>query len=348
MEKSLAYQNVLLVPKYSELESRSFADTSVELCGWKFKLPVVPANMEDVIDANMCEYLSENGYFYIYHRFGRSNDTDYGNLTTLCFVKMANKENWKLISISTGVNDDSLKELLIIKELCLRVDFITIDVAHGHHLKVKNRIEWIKKNIPNTKIIAGNIATYDAYKDLVLWGADTIKVGIGQGSICTTKFQTGFSVPMFSCIKIISDCCKPVFYNSNGIILEYLNNQIIEKWQEKHKLNIPIIADGGIQNIGDIPKALVAGATMIMSGGLFAPCIDSPAKIIDNKKQYRGSTSFSAKKENKHIEGRVINIESDVTIKERLEEIKQALQSSISYGGGKDLSCFKNVEYICI
>jgi IMP dehydrogenase/GMP reductase len=113
-------------------------------------------------------------------------------------------------------------------------------------------------------------------------------------------------------------------------------------------LNIPIIADGGIQNIGDIPKALVAGATMVMSGGLFAPCIDSPAKIVDNKKQYRGSTSFSAKKENKHIEGKVIDVESGITIQEKLEEIKQALQSSISYGGGKDLSCFKKVQYITI
>lgn len=339
MDKYLTYQDVLLVPRYSELESRSLADTSVELCGWKFKLPIIPANMEDVIDVEIARYLSQNGYFYIYHRFGTSHFYDpgiaFGKLSTCYFVKLANEEKWPLISISTGVNDDSLKELITIKALRKRVDFITIDVAHGHHLKVKERIKWIKENLPNTKIIAGNIATKEAYVDLIVWGADVIKVGIGQGSICTTRFQTGFSLPMFTCLmEIVGEIYNAAFFGQKGMFVP------------KFFKRVPIIADGGIQTIGDISKALLAGATMVMSGKLFASCIDSPAKIINNKKQYRGSTSFAAKKENKHIEGKVIDIDADITIKERLGEIKQALQSSISYAGGKDLTCLKNVKWI--
>lgn len=325
MNEAFTYDDVNLIPNYSELSSRSLADTMVELCGWKFKLPIVPANMRDVIDINLAKYLSENGYFYIYHRFGDKIDHP------LNFVRQANEEKWKLISISVGVNvkDKDFIDCLLWEQH--RVDFITIDVAHAHHSKVKSMVEFIKKNFPTAKLIVGNIATYKAYSDLCQWGADVVKVGIGQGSICTTRFQTGFSMPMFSCVKLI------------------VNNDTVRMipMGQKRKLNIPIIADGGVKYYGDIAKALVAGATMVMSGKLFASCIDSPAEIVDNKKQYRGSTSFAVKKQNNHIEGKTIDLEANVKVSERLNEITQALQSAISYAGGEDLSAFKNVEY-CI
>jgi GMP reductase len=316
--KYLSYQDVLLVANYSELDSREHADTSVDLCGYKFRLPVVPANMQDVIDVDIAKYLSENGYFYIYHRFSNTFD----------FVIRANQENWKLISISIGVNQDSYDLLFQIKNSGLRVDFITIDVAMGHHLKVKNMLKTLKASFKNKiKIIAGNVMTPDAVLDLTEWGADVVKIGIGQGSICTTRFQTGFSMPMFSCIQE----CK-----INKIQLDF----------SKRYNMVPIIADGGIQNIGDVAKALVAGSTMVMTGKLFASCIDSPAQIIDGKKQYRGSTSFTAKKHNKHVEGKTIDLEADITFVERLQEIKEALSSAISYSGGKDLNGFKKVKWI--
>ena len=159
--------------------------------------------------------------------------------------------------------------------------------------------------------------TLGAVSFLRKYGADAVKIGIGQGSICTTRFQTGFSMPMFSCLK---EC------------------QQID--------DFPLIADGGVQNIGDISKALVAGATMVMSGKLFASCINSPAQIINGHKEYRGSTSFAAKKTNKHIEGKTIDLEADITVEERLQEIKEALQSAISYAGGDNLSSFQKVKWI--
>ena len=312
--KYLSYQDVLLVANYSELKTRDDADTSIQLCDRKFKLPVIPANMQDVINVPIAKFLSENGYFYIYHRFGQGGYDKDAN--TPHFVKMANMENWKLISISTGINLQSEEDLFYIKSMKYRVDFITIDVAHGDHGKVLERIKWIKENFPNVKVIAGNVMTPEAVGRLACAGADVVKIGIGQGSICTTRFQTGFSMPMFSCI------------------------------QECAAIDTCIIADGGIQHIGDIAKAVVAGADMVMSGKLFASCIDSPAEIINFKKEYRGSTSLSAKKTNKHIEGTELTLEVDTTIEERLREITEALQSSISYAGGNDLSAFKKVRWI--
>jgi GMP reductase len=108
---------------------------------------------------------------------------------------------------------------------------------------------------------------------------------------------------------------------------------------------VAIIADGGAKHYGDIAKALTFGATALMSGSWFASCLDSPAKMVDGKKIYRGSTSFELKGENKHIEGRTLTLDGGFTYAERMEEISQALKSAISYAGGKDLSAFKSVEW---
>jgi GMP reductase len=114
---------------------------------------------------------------------------------------------------------------------------------------------------------------------------------------------------------------------------------------EQNGWDIPIIADGGVKHYGDIAKALVFGASMVMSGGWFASCIDSPAQIKDGKKIYRGSTSYELKGNKRHVEGRQLEVDSTVTYVERLYEIKQALASAISYAGGEDLSAFNNVKW---
>jgi GMP reductase len=110
-------------------------------------------------------------------------------------------------------------------------------------------------------------------------------------------------------------------------------------------LKVPIIADGGAKHYGDVAKALTLGATMVMSGGWFASCIDSPAKIINGKKLYRGSTSYESKGEHKHIEGISLELEEGFTYSDRLIEIQQSLQSAISYSGGTDLTAFNSVEW---
>lgn len=320
--KYLYYKDVALVPRHSSLESRSQADTSVEFLGRKFNLPVVPANMKDVINVPIAEYLAKNGYFYIMHRwFFGPEETSKNVMKVYDFVNVMN--DWDLLtSISVGIGkewQDLVSDLSCDK---LKVDFITVDVAHADHENVKPIVDSIKNHLPNTKLIVGNVATAEGCEYLIKLGVDAIKVGIGGGRICTTKNKTGFTVPMFSCILQCNPICQ--------------------------QYDIPMIADGGVEEFGDIAKALVAGADMVMAGGIFAECIDSPAEIVDGKKQYRGSTSYEMKGQNKHVEGRKIEITHSVNYSGRLEEIKQSLQSSISYAGGNNLSAFNLVDFIIV
>lgn len=307
---ALNYDDIYLVPRYSELQSRSLADTSVELGNKKFKLPIMPSNMVTVINEAWAEEFSRLEYFYVMHRF---------DAVTVPFVRTANEGNWNTISISTGVNKDSYEELNQIYKERLRVDYITVDVAHGHHDKVRAVIAHIRTLFPDVFIIAGNVTTPEAVEDLQDWGASAIKVGIGPGRACTTRLQTGFHVPMFTAVKWCSEIAQ-----------------------------VPIIADGGIKHYGDIAKALAAGAHMVMSGALFASCTDSPAPVVNGRKVYYGSASFAAKKENKNVEGTLLELEQSMTLDAKLSEITQALQSSISYAGGTKLSCLNYIDYVTL
>ena len=272
---------------------------------------------------NLAKAMSEDGFFYIMHRFGnRLKDV----------VTQMNEENWSVISVSMGVKINDKKDVVALAKYKQRVDYITIDIAHGHCSRMKSAIECIKKHMPSTKIIAGNVCTAAAVRNLYEWGADAVKVGIGQGSPCTTKYKTGFTMPMFSCVKLCSNIKAGC-------------------WEDDFKESIPIIADGGIEHNGDITKALVAGATMVMAGGIFASCTDSPA-VSSNingvpHKAYFGSASFENKGHSKNIEGKLTNIiSSGMTYESKLKEIKQDIQSSISYSGGNNLNSLYNIEYI--
>src|ERR1041385_2212102 len=156
----LSYDTVCLIPNYSTLSSRNDADTSVTFCGYKFALPVVPANMVDVISFENAKKLS-----------------DIGNVIEIIREKT--------------------------KDFELEPNFITIDVAHGHHSKVCDMMEHIKKLSPKSKLIVGNVATAEGYKYLVDCGADAVKVGIGGGSICSTRYKTGFHLPT---LQSVYDC----------------------------------------------------------------------------------------------------------------------------------------------
>ena len=309
-EYLFSYDDICLRPKHSVLKSRDEADTSIDFLGFKYALPVIPANMEDVISLDNAMWLGENYYFYIMHRFG--------DATQKAVDSALDKYN---LSISIGVKDEDKK---FIHDLVLTPSHITVDVAHADHNNVSDMLKFLHGAFDlfdRPKFIAGNVATADGYKFLCDAGADAVKVGIGGGSICTTRYKTGFHVPT---AYSVWEC------------------------RQASQYDVPIIADGGLKHFGDVAKALALGADMVMSGRWFAECIDSPAKIEHGKKVYRGSTSYEAKGHNNHVEGQTIEIERSCTYQERLLEIKQALQSSISYAGGKDLSAFNNVKwYLC-
>lgn len=319
--KALSYQDIYLRPKYSNYSSRSEIPMGLYFGGKYFHLPTLPANMECTMNVERAKRMSKTGYFYIMHRFN-NNKNDPANKDNFEFIRKANEENWRLISISIGVKEED-KELIrsTIKEN-LRLDFITIDIAHGHSKGMREMLEFLNKvqwNYDRPFIIAGNIATKEAIYDLEHWGADATKVGIAQGDACTTYGQTGFGIPMFSCVQ---ECCSAA--------------------------KKPVIADGGIRTNGDFAKALVAGATMVMAGSIYAACIDSPAEFVTddktgkNYKVYYGSASSRNKGHHSHIEGRVVKLEcNNMNYGQKMQEILESLQSAGSYAGGN----FKNTEW---
>ena len=325
--KTLKYSDVCLVPNYSECKSRSDTSTSIVFGGQHFKLPVVPANMKSVINQEIARRMSEEGYFYIMHRF---------DMDLLSFVQQANDEDWQTISVSVGVKDADMDLLIRAASLRLRIDYITIDIAHGHSKNMKDTIDLVKRYYPDAYLIAGNVATPRGVADLNKWGADCVKVGIGQGSPCTTKDKTGFTFPMFTCAWQCSGLPQHTEFEFGE---DDLNNA-----------EIPIIADGGVKYNGDIAKALGARATMVMAGGIFASCVDSPAETVKMEgkvyKAYFGSASAENKGHTDHLEGTLKNLSSSgFTYADKLKEIQQDLQSAISYAGGRDLTAFRNVTF---
>jgi len=305
MDISLHYENVFLKPNFNSIKTRSEIDTDVNFLGKVFRLPVVPANMKCCVDFDLCQLLDMRRYFYIMHRF----DHD-----IFAFVKDANECYFSVVSISVGIQEKDKALIANIAKHKFRTDFITIDVAHGHHSKVADQVKFIKDKLPDTKVIAGNVATREGVEYLSLAGADAVKVGIGGGYACTTKDKTGFTHPMFSCVQ---ECTRDV--------------------------SIPVVADGGIRSNGDVAKALVAGAKMVMCGSIFAACSDSPAPVVQDSsgrryKQYYGSASIHNKIDKKNIEGTMKLMDTDsFTYEEKLLEITQDLQSAISYAGGCNL-----------
>ena len=150
------YENILLLPRKCRVESRSQCDTSVTLGGHTFKIPVVPANMKTVVDEPICEWLAQNGYFYVMHRF---------DLDCIKFVKSMKSKNL-FASVSLGVKEADYKivDQLVAQGLC--PEFITIDIAHGHSDTVQKMIAYLKNKLPNAFIIAGNVGTPEAVIDL--------------------------------------------------------------------------------------------------------------------------------------------------------------------------------------
>ncbi|HNK19727.1 MAG TPA: GMP reductase, partial [Piscinibacter sp.] len=293
------YDNILLLPRKCRVESRSECDPSVEFGGRRFALPVVPANMKTVLDEPIAQWLAANDHFYVMHRFEIDN---------VAFAKRM-RERGLFVSISSGVKPADYQ---VIDHLALEgigADYITIDIAHGHAESVRRMIAHIKEKMPRAFVIAGNVATPEAVIDLENWGADATKVGVGPGKVCITKLKTGFG--------------------TGGWQLSAL------KWCARVATK-PIIADGGIRHHGDIAKSVRFGASMVMIGSLFAGHEESPGRTVEVDgqlfKEYYGSASDFNKGEYKHVEGKRILEPVKGKLADTLREMREDVQSSISYG----------------
>lgn len=308
------YEDIQLIPNKCIVKSRSEADTSVVFGGHTFKLPVVPANMQTILNEELAEELAKNGYFYIMHRFDEEGRKPF-------IAKM--HAQGLIASISVGVKDYEYDFVSSLKDDA--PEFITIDIAHGHSDSVINMIKHIKAELPETFVIAGNVGTPEAVRELENAGADATKVGIGPGKVCITKVKTGFGTGGWQ-LAALRLCAKAA--------------------------RKPIIADGGIRTHGDIAKSVRFGASMVMIGSLFASHNESPGETIevDGKefKEYYGSASQFQKGEYKNVEGKKILMPTKGSIFDTLTEMQQDLQSSISYAGGRDLESLTTVNYVIV
>jgi len=247
--KALTFDDISLVPRYNNIASRNDVDTNVQFGGLKLKIPVFSANMETVTGATMADKMSQLGGLGFLHRFCSIEDNVSMYLDATPGKGISKRDH--LVQgteavVSLGINE-GLERFHAHYEVGAR--YFCVDIAHGHSQLVGRIIQQIKEFSDDTFVIAGNVCHAAGAEYLADKGADAVKVGVGPGSVCTTRIKTGFGVPQFSAIK----ACR--------------------------RINVFVIADGGIRHPGDAVKAFVAGADAIMLGGMLAGCDETPGEI---------------------------------------------------------------------
>jgi IMP dehydrogenase len=306
MKEGITYDDVLLMPGYSEIPSRKEdVDVSTKIGKLKLDIPIISANMDTISGPDMLIAMNALGGLGILHRFMTIEKM----VETIEYLK---EKHINPIVVAVGVDprDMGRRVPAVIKA---GAQGICVDVAHGHHSKVISAIEFIRPQFDGT-IIAGNIATREAARDLVTAGADVLKVGIGPGSLCTTRLITGHGVPQLTAIMDVSQ----------GITDSHPTK------------NIAIIADGGIKHSGDIPKALAAGANAVMIGSLFAGTNEAASKDV-----YRGMASREAQLDWKGkvsvVEGEVKKVKPKGPVKDVVDQLVDGIQSGLSYSGASNI-----------
>jgi len=321
MKLALTYDDIQLVPSYSEVESRQHISLHTDLSrNHRIKIPIVASPMDTVCEYEIASAMMKHGGVGVVHRFMSMKDQ-------ADVVEKLGAESRALhglpVIAAVGANGDFEERSRKLIEA--GVDIILIDVAHGHHKNVKQAISAIKA-LGEVDVIAGNIATSEAALDLITWGADGLRIGIGGGSLCTTRIKTGFGVPNVTCISEIREA-------------------LLKSGNE----NIPIMADGGIRTSGDIAKALALGASTVMIGSILAGTEESPGKIIEKNralyKRYRGAASLETKmthgQASRNVEGESTIIPFKGGVKYVLNDLLDGIRSALSYNGAINLKQFK-------
>jgi IMP dehydrogenase len=333
---ALTYDDIQLVPKFSSVKSRTNVSLRTKLSrNYNLLVPIVGAPMDTVCETEMALKLFRMGGVGCIHRFNTPEEQAF----MICDLKYRmfgengeghiwygwDREDNIPIMAAIGVNELDKKRAKLLVEAGANV--LLIDVAHGDHQNVIDMIGWCKNNLPQTvDIIAGNIATAEAAERLQTAGADGLRAGIGGGSVCSSRIQTGFGIPNVTCVEDIVKVAE-----------------------------VPVMADGGIRTSGDISKALAIGASCVMLGSLIAGTNESPGHIHETKvglyKKYRGSASLETKvahgQANRNIEGESIMIPYKGGVKFILNSIIDGIKSALSYGGVDKLEHY-HPDYVII
>jgi len=297
----LDYSDVLFRPKRSTMGSRSqvslertytFRNSKQSYTG----IPIMAANMDGVGTVEMAKALAKHNMF-------------------TCLVKTeSHVPAIKNTAVSTGITPKDIERLRVVLTNNPLVEYICIDVANGYSERFINFVQQIRDEYPDHTIIAGNVVTPDITEELILRGADIIKVGIGPGSVCTTRIKTGVGYPQLSAVIECADAA--------------------------HGLGGHIIADGGCVSPGDVAKAFGAGADFVMLGGMFAGCDEGGGVIEDNRVKFYGMSSKEAQddfKDYRASEGRVVEVPYRGPVDAIVHDILGGLRSTCTYVGARTL-----------
>lgn len=314
-KKTYGFDDLLLVPRLSSIESRGTVTLDVDMAGAKFTCPIISSNMDTITESEMAGAMESLGGLGIIHRY-LSPEQRLQQLEKV--VDLKNR------SFAVGVTKD---ETAFAKELMERgANVICLDVAHGHSSMMERALGELRSYAEKVTrarfaplvrpiLIAGNVATPEGASDLVKWGADAIKVGIGPGSMCTTRIVTGAG---YGQLTAIADCAEAT--------------------------TAPIIADGGIRNSGDATKALAAGASFVMIGKLLAGTNEVP-EWARQAGAYRGMASAEAQGshygytfKDRHPEGVATRVQSKGSVADVLGPFLGGIRSGLSYVGARTLS----------
>lgn len=345
MQIAYTYDDIQLIPKFSTVDSRGEVQLKSRLSrNFNLMMPFIASPMDTVCESEMAIKLLKMGGVGCIHRF-MSIDKQVNQVKEVQLFLYNNKENlqpiWgdemKPIMAAIGANGDYLEraERLVLDG---GANVLLIDVAHGHHQNVKNAIENLiqlrKKNRYHFDIIGGSIATYQAAKDLCNWGVDGVRCGIGGGSLCQTRIETGHGIPN---VTSIDQCVLGCLEGSEG--------------------KVPVIADGGIRNAGDVSKAIAVGAETVMLGSLFAGTHEAPGLVIEQGnqlfKRYRGSASLETKSvhglETRNVEGVSTTVPYKGGVKFVIWKLRDGLRSALSYSGAHTISEYHSkVDWVIV
>lgn len=334
MPEALTFDDVLLVPQYSQILPTN-VDVSTNLTKKIFlKTPIFSAAMDTVTEYNMAVAMAKAGGMAIIHK----NMSPTAQAQIIKDVKTDNKDNLVGAAISHDLSEAGQIRIKMLIEAA--VDLIIIDTAHGHSKLVIDCVKWFKNTYPQITLVAGNIATSEAALALADAGADIVKVGIGPGSICTTRIVSGVGVPALTAIMMVAQALKDK--------------------------NIGIIADGGMRYSGDVVKAIAAGAHAVMLGGILAGCDEAPGEVVELEgkkyKSYRGMGSLGAiaggsddryfqhKRQGKFVaEGVEGYVNYKGSVHDIIYQLVGGLRSGMGYNGAANLiELQKNAQFIKI
>lgn len=316
----LGFTDVMIRPKRSTLSSRSLVSLDREFTFLHSKyawsgIPIMAANMDTVGTFEMATALANHKLFTAIHKH-------YSLQKWKEFMQSASEKITDFIAVSSGIGSADSKKLSAIFNQHPQLKFICIDVANGYSEHFVNFVKKTREQYPDKIIMAGNVVTGEMVEELLLAGADLIKVGIGPGSVCTTRVKTGVGYPQLSAIIECADAA--------------------------HGLGGQIVSDGGCKIPGDVAKAFGGGADFVMLGGMFAGHTESGGKIIEINgekfKQFYGMSSETAM--NKHVggiadyrasEGKTVEIPYRGAVENTVQDILGGLRSTCTYVGASRL-----------